>query len=397
MKPIHDMMSEEAVARGAGRYVAGPLEPFDQKNEMFKRPLWDETVAGLGKAFYGRWEPQEDRPGYGLVDQAFKNASYYVDLAFAHGMFGGRWGLYAWDSKPWGENIQPKGVRWEPGDLGRASRVIKKAARFYGASLVGICELDRRWLYSRHYYPKLSGFSEPVEPVEIPPEFRYAIVLAYEGDYETLRHAPAYPAGAGVGLGYSKMAFTSGLLSQFIRLLGYQAIPAGNDTACSVPLAIDAGLGELSRAGWLITPEFGPRVRLSKIFTDLPLTPDEPMEFGVWEFCSICGLCAKHCPGQAIPYGDPTTEVQDISNRKGLYRWPLHAVKCFAFWARNGTACATCIRVCPFNKPSGWLHRAVRWGIKHARRLDPWFLRADGLAGYGRRAPAKRFWREDEP
>lgn len=394
MRESCDVTSRKAVAKGAGRYVAGDLDPFDQKNEMFKRPLWDESVAELGSKFYGRWEPQEDRAGYGFIDQAFKNASYYVDLAFAHGMFGGRWGLYAWESKAWGENIQPKGLKWKTEDPDRISRVIKKAARFYGASLVGICELDRRWLYSHHYYPKLSGFPEPVEPVEIPPEYRYAIVLAYEGDYESYRYAPAYPAGAAVGLGYSKMAFTAGLLSQFIRLLGYKAIPAGNDTACTIPMAIDAGLGELSRAGWLITPEFGPRIRLNKIFTDLPLSTDKPIEFGVWDFCNLCGLCAKHCPGQAIPYGKPTTDIQDFSNRKGLYRWPLNAVKCFTFWAANGTACATCIRVCPFNKPAGLLHQAVRWGIKHARWLDPLFLWADGLAGYGRRARPERFWRE---
>ena len=40
------------------------------------------------------------------------------------------------------------------------------------------------------------------------------------------------------------------------------------------PLAIMAGLGELSRIGILITPEFGPRVRLCKVFTDLPLQAD---------------------------------------------------------------------------------------------------------------------------
>jgi hypothetical protein len=28
------------------------------------------------------------------------------------------------------------------------SRKVKAVARFFGASLVGICELDRRWLYS---------------------------------------------------------------------------------------------------------------------------------------------------------------------------------------------------------------------------------------------------------
>ncbi|MBW1942238.1 MAG: reductive dehalogenase [Deltaproteobacteria bacterium] len=392
MKKPFDTTSKPAVAKGAGRYVVGDVQPFDQKNEMFKRPLWDESVADLGRKYYGLWEPQDDRPGYGFLDQAFKNATYYIDFAFAHGMFGGRWGLYAWESKPWGENIQPKGLNLDVDDSHQLTRAIKKAATFFGASLVGICSLDRRWLYSHHYYPKLAGFSETVEEVDIPEDYKYAIVLAYEGDYETLKYSPAYPAGAAVGMGYTKMAVTAATMAQFIRLLGYKAIPAANDTACSVPMAIDAGMGELSRAGWLITPQCGPRVRLNKIFTDLPLIPDEPIEFGVWDFCHTCGKCALHCPGQAIPFGDPTTDIQDCSNREGLYRWPLNAVKCFHFWSVNGTACANCIRVCPFNKPEGILHSAVKWGIRNTHMFNRLFLRGDDLMGYGKQKKAGLFW-----
>jgi len=391
----YDVTSKEAVARGAGRYVVGGLEPFDQKYDMFKRVLWDESLTELGKKFYGMWQPNEKRPGYGHLDQAFKNASYYVDMAFAHGMFGGRWGMYSWESKLWGENIQPKGLKLHVENPAIMTSNLKRAARFFGASLVGICELDRRWLYSHHYYPPLSGFEQPVQKVEIPDDYKHAIVLAYAANYEDYRYAPTYPAGAAAGLGYSKMAFTAALTAQFIRLLGYKAIPMGNDTAASVPLAIDAGLGELSRAGWLITPEFGPRIRLNKIFTDLPLVPDKPIEFGVWDFCTICGKCAEHCPAQAIPYGEPTTDIIDSSNRKGLYRWPLNAAKCFAFWAVNGTACTTCISVCPFNKPSGWIHDAVKFGIRHFPWLDRAFLMGDNLLGYHKRANPEHFWKED--
>jgi len=391
----YDIHSTEAVAKGAARYIAGEVRPFDQKYEMFKRPLWDDSVADLGKRFYGRWDPQEARAGYRLLDQALKNASYYVDMAFGHGMFGGRFGLYAWESKLWGENIHPKGLKLDVSDPATMTRELKRAALFFGASLVGACELDRRWLYSHHYYPSLSGFKETVQKVEIPEEYKYAIVLAYEGDYETLRYSPTYPAGAAIGLGYSQMATTAGLVAQFIRLLGYKAIPMGNDTACSVPLAIDAGLGELSRAGWLITPRYGPRIRLNKIFTDLPLLPDQPVEFGVWDFCKVCGKCAKYCPGQAISYGEPTTDIVDVSNREGLYRWPLNAVKCFKFWSVNGTACVNCIRVCPFNKPSGWFHDLVRWGIKRLRFLSKVFLWGDDLVGYGKPADPDCFWKGD--
>jgi reductive dehalogenase len=189
------------------------------------------------------------------------------------------------------------------------------------------------------------------------------------------------------------MPFIAATVAQFIRGLGYRAIPTANDTACSIPLAIDAGLGELGRNGMLVTPEFGPRVRLSKVFTDLPLVPDKPVEFGVWDFCMVCERCAKNCPSQSIPYGEPTTDVCNVSNRKGLYRWPVNGEKCIAFWERNHSAsCLNCIRVCPFNKPSGWLHEAVKFGVKNYRWLDRAFLWGDTLFGYGRKQSPDRYW-----
>ena len=120
----YDIHSTEAVAKGAARYIAGEVRPFDQKYEMFKRPIWDDSVADLGKRFYGRWDPQEARAGYRLLDQALKNASYYVDMAFGHGMFGGRFGLYAWESKLWGENIHPKGLKLDVSDPATMTREL---------------------------------------------------------------------------------------------------------------------------------------------------------------------------------------------------------------------------------------------------------------------------------
>lgn len=43
---------------------------------------------------------------------------------------------------------------------------------------------------------------------------------------------------------------------------------------------MDAGLGELSRVGYLITKAFGPRVRLAAVTTNMPLVPDKPVDLG---------------------------------------------------------------------------------------------------------------------
>ena len=381
-------MKANLAAKGAGRYIVGPVERFDQKNEMFKRVAWDPTVQDIGMGFFGGATAREDKPGYTLQDVALRNAAWYLEFAFGRGIIGGGEGLYAWESRQLGGGRPPAGSKVTVDNPAQMTKAIKKAAGFLGASLVGICGLDRRWVYSYSYHV-LTGESAPVE---IPEECKYAVVLAIEMDYTGMQFSPTQLGGATTGLGYSKMAFTTGLLAQYIRGLGYQAIPMGNDTALSIPIAVDAGLGELARNGLLITREFGPRVRLSKIFTDLPLVADEPIEFGVWDFCRKCIKCAHFCPSQSILYGEPTDKPHTISNNTGLLRWPVNTEQCLRFWAANGTDCSNCIRVCPFNKPPGWLHTSVRWGVEHTRWLDSLFVKMDDFFGYDKQVKAEHFW-----
>jgi reductive dehalogenase len=182
------------------------------------------------------------------------------------------------------------------------------------------------------------------------------------------------------------------LLATFIRGLGYQAIPCGNDTALSIPLAMAAGLGEGSRMGLLITEKYGPRVRLCKVFTNLPLQVDSYRPFGVLEFCKTCKKCATHCPSQAIPDGEMKTEGPNISNQSGVLKWYVDAEKCFSFWAKNRMDCSICIRVCPFNKGEGLIHNAIRTVIKRTTLLNTLFKQMDSFFGYDKIVPAKKFW-----
>ncbi len=229
-------------------------------------------------------------------------------------------------------------------------------------------------------------------PIEVPEGCDNAVVMAVEMDYDAIRSSPTGVAAGATGLGYSKMAFVANLLATFVRGLGYRAIPAGNNLALSVPLAMAAGLGEWSRMGLLITEEFGPRVRLCKVFTDLPLEPDTYHAFGAVEFCKTCKKCATDCPSQAIPHGDTTPEGPNISNQSGVQKWYVNAEKCYAFWAKNRMDCTNCIRVCPFNKAPGIIHDAVRGVIRRTTLFNRSFVWVDSLMGYDRPYPAKRFW-----
>ncbi len=66
-----------------------------------------------------------------------------------------------------------------------------------------------------------------------------------------------------------------------------------NDTALVILDAIKAGLGEYRRNQMVLTPEFGPRVRFSKIFTSLPMALDSPRRLGITEYCNSCAKCAE--------------------------------------------------------------------------------------------------------
>jgi reductive dehalogenase len=371
---------------GADAYVTGETQRFDQKNEMFSRTVWD--LPELGKKLWKPEEPRATIAGRTRRDFALQNSAWYIPVQFTGGNTVGNHGLYAWNTKLWGVYGKPKQDMALEADPGKLSATVKQVARMLGASLVGICKLDRRWLYSNEYNLRTNECS----PINVSEEFRYAIVLAYEMDYQVMQLSPAITHGFTIGMGYTKMAMVASALAQFIRLMGYQALPMGNDTANSIPLAIDAGLGELGRMGLLITPEYGPRVRLNKVLTNMPLIPDHPKAFGVWEFCLECQKCARECPGMAIQQGAPSEQIYSQSNRSGIHRWALDAEKCLSWFAQNGSDCSNCIRVCPFNKPPHRWHSMVRWLINRFPPANRLIRHADDLFGYGKRASAADFW-----
>jgi len=249
---------------------------------------------------------------------------------------------FSWEELADANSIMNKPAleKYRASNRAKLSEELKETAKFYGASLVGITKLDHRWIYSRNRNGK---------EIEIPNEFKFAIVMAIKMDPAAISTSPAFTACAETAIGYSRMAFCVACTAEFIRSLGFSAIPMGNDTALSIPLAIDAGLGELGRNGLLVTEKYGSCVRLCKIFTDMPLKTDQPNKIGVAEFCKKCKKCAKACEANAIPTEtEPSYEIACPSNNPGIMRWAVNQDKCYKFWIKNGGDCSNCIAACPF-------------------------------------------------
>jgi reductive dehalogenase len=384
------------MTKGRGKIGSGEAGRFDQRNTMFSRPRDPERsnaeILAMGKKHYGVRNFKDDE-GYTLLDWAFAMGSWYLERWWGFGNIIGNEGLYKWypDSTDIAAKDRiPSGAQWVVSDPLEMTQIVKKAASYMGASAVGICRVNRRWIYSHRFDPRSLDHSAIDD---IPDTFEYAIVMLHEMDYTLMRTAPAYGENAATGRGYSMMAYMASSVAHFIRDLGYEAIPSGNDTALSIPMAVDAGLGELGRHGLLIAPRFGPRVRISKVFTNMPLVADKPIEIGVRAMCEVCGKCAKVCPGHAISFDKPTTEGLTISNNHGICKWYINPEKCFQFWVRNRGDCANCIRVCVFNKPDTRFHRYVRWHVKNLPRFDGFYLWMDDVCGYGKKIKMRDVWK----
>ncbi len=120
-------------------------------------------------------------------------------------------------------------------------------------------------------------------------------------------------------------------LAKFLRKNGWQAfyLPVTKQdprfrTApfYHMPAMVLAGLGTLGLNCSVLTPQFGPRVKVTSIITDCLLPAGEPMARGM---CEHCGLCVENCPIGAI----------DGQGWKNPYACASYG------------CCGTCIAICP--------------------------------------------------
>lgn len=365
---------------------------FDSRNTTFSLKRQREGADVFTYTQVVANKMKKGMPGFSIVDVAFKNAA---ETYTGHGM---NMGYYSWE--PLGMAVKPEGVpRWEVSPE-EAGKVVTKAARFYGATSVGFTKLDRRWVYSHTSEGKPIMFEDvergyvTEDKVVIPESHKYVVALTVPMEFIENSHAPT-TIEVTSNMGYSRMHVLAGTVAEFIRGLGWNAIPCGNDTALSVPIAIQAGLGHVGRNGRLIIWERGPLVRLCKVFTDMPLPQSPPAHSGIIEFCEVCKKCAKHCPSQSIPMGPRTWEGPGESNNNGVYKWYCDEQGCFNYWHEVGTGCSVCFRVCSFTKKEGFLHDMVKWFIRNTTLFNRMFVWADDLVGYGRMSDPSKYW--DKP
>ena len=168
--------------------------------------------------------------------------------------------------------------------------------------------------------------------------YTHAIVLIMEIPKAPVDAAPS-PETQAIGIvTYRQMGDITNRLADYLRKEGFAAEaghPAIGPTLYP-PLAIKAGLGSGGRHGLLITPEFGPRQRISAIFTSIKNLPITDSSEHAWtrNFCATCGNCIRKCPGKAI-YEQPIVHEDGRLSHVDGDRY---------------ISCTLCMKECSFNK-----------------------------------------------
>jgi len=259
-------------------------------------------------------------------------------------------------------------------DPGEISASIKQNLKTLGADDVGIAKLNPNYIYS-HVGRGPEPWGSPITT-----NHSYAIMFAVEMDYDKVESAPKLPITHETAKKYLQCATISIEIARYVRSLGYSArahISGSNYQIMLPPVAYDAGLGELGRMGYLISPRFGGRIRLGAITTNMPLAINKPIAFGAQDFCEKCLKCAENCPSGAI-----SSRAKETI--RGVNKWQLNIEKCIMYWRAIGTDCGLCMKVCPYSHPPTLIHNIVRSAASRSAIAQRISIYADDLF-YGRK------------
>ena len=227
-------------------------------------------------------------------------------------------------------------------DPKKLTTFIKELALTYGADAVGIARLEKHhhYLHRGDMYGMGVGYGNQIHI-----SYQYAIVLASALNKEMINRAPKADVWMAAMLGYAKSTAVTAELALYIKSLGYEAQTDNFFEYYSpmTPLAAAAGIGQIGRCNCVISKEYGNRLKIGAVLTNIPLVEDGPIDFGMVEFCQACLKCARDCPAKAISFKGP-----EVLN--GILQWRHHDTKCMETWMNLETGCGICMSSCPFSQ-----------------------------------------------
>jgi epoxyqueuosine reductase QueG len=224
---------------------------------------------------------------------------------------------------------------------------LKSFCKSKGCDLTGVADLE-----------SFRGIL-PVIPADLLDEYSFAISIGVGLDREIIRGISDMPTPQYAQHCKDINAVLNNLteqMAQWITERGFKAraIPAslkvddeklmGNMSHKAV--ARMAGLGWQGKSLLLITSEFGPRVRLATVLTDMQLEADAPLR----NRCGKCSKCADSCPASAIRNVSTESNYSDRETAINLQKCHNKLLEFQSIPDIGYTFCGVCISACPFGK-----------------------------------------------
>jgi epoxyqueuosine reductase len=228
-----------------------------------------------------------------------------------------------------------------------ASRHLQESILGWGASLVGFATMGDAAPAGFRGWPRAISIAVALDPgaldgVRDGPSCEY--YTEYDRVNRALNEIAGRTARVVLSLGYRAEPFPATVPEsrqgdEWTRTL---SVPFQHKTA-----ATRAGLGWVGKSALLITPRFGPRLRLATVLTDMPLPVGEPVTDGR---CGECTVCSLACPGLA---------VRGQEWHAGMARAEL--VDAWACWetarrllreriGADNAVCGVCVALCPVGR-----------------------------------------------
>jgi reductive dehalogenase len=258
---------------------------------------------------------------------------------------------------------------------------LKATSYYLGIDAAGACAV-----------PQWAWYSHDAGGNPLPAYHANALNLLVDQGHETMEGASGddWISVAQSMRAYLRFSLLGGVVAEQIRRLGYSARVHSvlDGDVLQPPLLLLSGLGEVSRIGEVIlNPYLGPRLKSGSVTTDLPMTADKPIDFGLQRFCESCNKCARECPSGAITAGPKLMY-------NGYEIWKSDAEKCARYRITNagGGMCGRCMKTCPWNLEGLFAEQGARWLAMNFPGSASWLARLDDGLSRGGINPVKKWW-----
>ncbi|MEL6587834.1 MAG: 4Fe-4S double cluster binding domain-containing protein, partial [Pseudomonadota bacterium] len=262
-----------------------------------------------------------------------------------------------------------------------AAEMVKAASYWLGVDATGISRC-----------PPWAWYSHDAAGVPIEPPHDTAISMIVDQGYDTMEGASGddWISVAQSMRAYLRFSLLGGVIAQLIRDMGYaaKAHTVIDGEVLQPPLLLLSGLGEVSRIGEVIlNPFLGPRLKSGVVTTDLQMTHDLPIDFGLQSFCERCNKCARECPSGAITAGPKLMF-------NGYEIWKSDSQKCatYRITTPGGAMCGRCMKTCPWNLEGLFAEAPFRWAAMNVPKAAPLLAKLDDAVGRGGLNPVKKWW-----